>query len=220
MPTNTQDQPSSFADKLQNPIDLSSSFEGSSSDPIDTNPILEDLPSSFADSLPKIIILNDGQPVRVTRCDATDIVFDRLEENGFDIDDNPIYKIIVPAQAVVPIVGFNSESWPTDEDLANAIVAPQPTPQPTQAEIYFAQQAQGYLDSETGLLLKTTEAAQSSFVRLLTLLREAESLGALPPTAIIWDATNSPHELSVIDLRALMVRYGLYCAQLFAEFAP
>lgn len=72
---------------------------------------------------PRIVTLAAGR-ARVTRCDATDIAFDRVEALGTTPET---YRVTVPAQAVPPIAGFDpetAEEWPGDAALVAAIDEP------------------------------------------------------------------------------------------------
>lgn len=83
--------------------------------------IVEKLP---ADYFPRIVTLATGAKVRVTRCDAADIAFDRGT-----VDAQGTFITTHPAQGVAPIPGFDpgtAEQWPSDTDLAVAINSPQP----------------------------------------------------------------------------------------------
>jgi hypothetical protein len=79
---------------------------------------------------PRIVSLADGAIVRITRCDAEAVVFDRVVALGTAPET---YRTTVPAQAVPPLVGFNpttSEAWPSDAVLADAIENPPAEPTP------------------------------------------------------------------------------------------
>lgn len=124
------------------------------------------------------------------------------------------------------VLGFPANSGTpspanADADLAWAIAHPTP-PVPTRQQVYEAQLAAGYLDSATGLKLKTTEYAQGKFTSQVALLNLALSAGACSPTTpqTIWDFAGQPHTLATSDLLALMLRYGVFCTQLFANYAP
>jgi hypothetical protein len=71
---------------------------------------------------PRIVTLADTSLVRITRCDAEAVVFDRV---------NALEQILVPAQAVPPISGFDpavAAAWPTDAVLATQIATPPAVP--------------------------------------------------------------------------------------------
>jgi hypothetical protein len=95
-------------------------------------------------------------------------------------------------------------------------------PAPTDAEIYAAQQALGYLDATTGLKLKATENAKQQFTSQVTLLQLALSVSAVGPSSPveIWDYNNAMQTLPLSDFMGLMLRYGLHCQQLFKDYAP
>lgn len=87
---------------------------------ISPQPVLD--PAHF----PRVLTLTDGSKVRVTRCDATDIAFDRIAPRGTTPET---YTVLAPAQGAAPIAGFNpatAQQWPTDAALVAAIEAPQP----------------------------------------------------------------------------------------------
>lgn len=69
---------------------------------------------------PRVVAITGGA-ARVTRCDATDIAFDRGA--GTTLNN---FMVEYPAQAVLPIVGFDpetAEEWPSDATIAAAINA-------------------------------------------------------------------------------------------------
>lgn len=90
------------------------------------------------------------------------------------------------------------------------------------AVIYSAKQSDGYLDSTTGIKLKTTDAAQTSFTKFVTLTMLAMQAGAITAATVqsIWDYDNVEHALPTGQLLALMLRYGLYCSTMFTQYAP
>jgi hypothetical protein len=92
----------------------------------------------------------------------------------------------------------------------------------TPQELYEAQLAKGYTDPTTGIKLKTTEHAQAKFGQLATLLSAALSAGAVAPSAPhrIYDFSEAEHNLPTVELMALLLRYGFFCAQLFIDHAP
>lgn len=84
-----------------------------------------------ADHFPRIVTLADSSLVRITRCDADAVVFDRVVALGTTPET---HRTTVPAQAVPPISGFDpavAADWPTDAALAAQIATPPAvTPQP------------------------------------------------------------------------------------------
>lgn len=71
---------------------------------------------------PRIVTVS-GSRFRVTRCDTNDICFDRVTALGTTPET---YRTDFPAQAVLPIAGFNpatATEWPTDAALIAAIAA-------------------------------------------------------------------------------------------------
>ena len=76
------------------------------------------------------ILTAGGSLVRVTRCDGTDIAFDRIAALGTTPET---YRTTAPAQGVPPVAGFDpatAEAWPTDAVLAAAIANPPAAPAP------------------------------------------------------------------------------------------
>lgn len=111
-------------------------------------------------------------------------------------------------------------------------------PMPTQQEcqdalnaedVYQAQIASyadsmtgGYEDADTGIKLKTTQAAQDKFTSLITMLQEGLALGVITNDSnqVIWNYDNQPITLTVLQIRQLLFRYGIYCKTFFDEYAP
>lgn len=84
---------------------------------------------------PRIINLPDGSLARVTRCDATDIAFDRVVAL---VTAPETYRTTVPAQAVPAIAGFDpatAAAWPSDAALAEAIANPPDAPATVPASV-------------------------------------------------------------------------------------
>jgi len=80
----------------------------------------------------------------------------------------------------------------------------------------------GYVDQITGVKLKTTTKAQSAFTSLITMIQEGLSLGAITNDTqqTIWDYDNQPVQLTTLQVRQLMFRYGLHCKAFFDNYAP
>ena len=81
---------------------------------------------------------------------------------------------------------------------------------------YESALAAGYTDQSTGLHLKTEREAQTLFTSQVTLLQLAVTAKVAPATVDLWDASGTKRTLALADFFALMLRYGLYCQQLFA----
>lgn len=113
---------------------------------------------------------------------------------------------------------------PSEVDAQDAVSTPRtpPAPAQTDAEIYAAQQALGYLDTTTGIRLKCTEYAQAKFTSQVALTRLALSLGAITGATeqTLWDADNTEHTLSTDAFLLLMLRYGMHCKAIFDQYAP
>ena len=140
----------------------------------------------------------------------------------------PGYRVRLPDGApyfgqVTGCAAQSGEASPENAaaDIAAELASPR-TPPPSQAQIYAAQLAAGYTDEATGIKLKTTEQAQSKFTQGLVLIARALDAGQLTDesTFSIWDFDNVEHVLTVADYRALILRYGLFCQQLFNVYAP
>lgn len=145
--------------------------------------------------------------------------FNWLDAEGARVDSGGSLVLFDPI--AIPDTDPIEYAEPDDDALALAIANP-PAPVQTQAEIYATALAPGYLDDSTGLRLKATEAAQSKFTSALALLDLALGAGALTSASdfTFWDYADQMQTLSVADFKALMLRYGLWCAQQFADFAP
>lgn len=85
----------------------------------------------------------------------------------------------------------------------------------TADEIYKDKLDAGYLDTETGIKLKTTQSAQAEFSQTMVLMN------MLPDgTYSIWDYNDAELKLPKADIVALLGRYGTFCYQLFCDYAP
>lgn len=83
-------------------------------------------------------------------------------------------------------------------------------------------QNEGYVDQITNIKLKTTIAAQTRFASMIVLVKEAIDLGFITNDSnqTIYDYNEQPHTMTTMELRQLMLRYGLYCKYIFDEYAP
>lgn len=74
-----------------------------------------------------------------------------------------------------------------------------------------------YVDPVEGIEIDTSPAAQSRFTSLVALIREGLDFGALTNESKqeIRDIHGGTHSLTVLRIRALMLRYGLHCKALF-----
>jgi hypothetical protein len=81
---------------------------------------------------------------------------------------------------------------------------------------------EGYLDPVTSIKLKTTESAQSLFTSMTALINEAINLGALAndSNTSIWDYHEAEQTMTVLQLRQLLLRYGMYCKSMFDLYKP
>lgn len=90
------------------------------------------------------------------------------------------------------------------------------------AEAYAMKLAEGYTDATTGKKLKTTESAQAEFTKQNSLYELALKKGAVTESTEVtfWDFEDNPHVLTLSEYQNLLLRYGLYCQYLYANFAP
>jgi hypothetical protein len=114
------------------------------------------------------------------------------------------------------------EAWRDAEIAGGWAPPPAPPVQKTDAEIYAEHLALGFTDPVTGIKLKTTEGAQAKFTSQATLLQVALGAGAITVASNtqVWDFNDSPHTLTVGAALGLLLRYGLHCQQLFADYGP
>lgn len=106
--------------------------------------------------------------------------------------------------------------------VADIVDNPPPPAPPPQDQIYADHLAAGFDDPVTGIKFKTVERAQAKFGRMCTLIDLATNQGAMSADSVVtlFDYSEAQHELTVAEFRALMLRYGIYCKQLFDQFAP
>lgn len=106
------------------------------------------------------------------------------------------------------------EFVPESELPVDAVrVAP---PQVDTQSAYESALEAGFVDPVTKLHLKTDRASQTLFTSQVTLLQLATAAKVAPATTDIWDQTGAKHTLPLADFYGLMLRYGMYCQQLFA----
>lgn len=133
-------------------------------------------------------------------------------------------------QVIVPVVENPAEFDPSThkrtldryEISAAKVIRHWIVAEKTPQEIYDEHLAAGYVDAETGLKLKTTERAIELFSQLASHIVLALSLNEveLSTSRVIFDYDDAPHELTIGDLRPLLYRYGLHCAQIHHDYAP
>lgn len=80
----------------------------------------------------------------------------------------------------------------------------------------------GFTDPILGVKLKTTKHAQEMFTALVTGLQEGLSLGRISNDTqiVIWNYTDEPVTLTVIQARNLLFNYFLHCKAFFDDYAP
>lgn len=80
----------------------------------------------------------------------------------------------------------------------------------------------GYRDEQLQIKLKTTEEAQTAFTSMITLINEALTAGVVNWDTIVsvWDFDGKEQQVSVTNLKLLLLRYGLYCKQMFDLYKP
>ena len=70
---------------------------------------------------------------------------------------------------------------------------------------------QGYFDEEENIRLAIKDEDRTAFSQLLSMLKLAEELQAdTPETIEIADKHSKLHSLSILNLKALLLRYGFY----------
>lgn len=77
-------------------------------------------------------------------------------------------------------------------------------------------------DPTLGIALKANRQARNDFIGQATLLREAVDAGVLTNASAvsIWDANEVEHILTVAEVRALLLRYGIAWQSAFNALAP
>jgi hypothetical protein len=87
---------------------------------------------------------------------------------------------------------------------------------------YEAALNNGFTDPILGVKLKTTKHAQEMFTALVTMLQEGINLQLITNDTemVIWNYADEPVELTVLQIRQMLFRYGMYCKGFFDEFAP
>jgi len=136
-------------------------------------------------------------------------------------EGEPGYRVRTPDGRVI---GFAAASGnPCEANAAADIAHALANPPPPSAEAVWAQKLAGVIvDPVTSIPLKASIATRDILTATLVFLREAETAGAITESTYqtIWDADNVPHEMTVADLRGLLLRYGAAWQAMHAEFAP
>lgn len=69
---------------------------------------------------------------------------------------------------------------------------------------------QGYYDKDFNIRLKLQDYDRNSFSQYLNMLKLAEDLNAAPETDTIADINGNLHELTILNIKILLLRYGIY----------
>lgn len=114
----------------------------------------------------------------------------------------------------------HGESFPTQEQFA-AKVAEYHAYQAQLASYQSALDA-GFTDPILGVKLKTTKHAQEMFTALVTMLQEGITLQLITNDTemAIWNYADEPVELTVLQIRQMLFRYGMHCKTFFDDYAP
>lgn len=133
---------------------------------------------------------------------------------------------LLEGQYFLPIIvsgSYNEENEDTHKKTfkkydiqENAVIAEYNYVKKTEQEIYEDKLNQGYVDSITGIKLKTTQSAQNAFSQTMILMKNVLPAGEYS----IWDYNDVELSINKIDIIALLERYGTYCYQLFCDYAP
>jgi hypothetical protein len=118
-------------------------------------------------------------------------------------------------------IGIGANGEPSETNVEADIASP-PAPVLTVEQIWNDWLAGYITDPVTGIELKANRQARNDFIGQATLLREALDGGALTGAdpVTVWDRSNVPHELTVTNCRALLLRYGIAWQTAFNELAP
>ena len=138
-----------------------------------------------------------------------------------DPEGEPGYRVRLPDGQVTayPAISGEPSGANAAADIAHAVAHPASI---DQAAIWAEKLAGRIVDADTGIPLNASIAARDILTSHLVLLREAEAAGMVAPSTpqTIWDADNVPRQMTVAELRLLIIRYGIAWQALHAEFAP
>lgn len=114
----------------------------------------------------------------------------------------------------------HGDNLPTQEQFAAKVAEYQDYQ--SQLASYQSALDNGFTDPVLGVKLKTTKHAQEMFTALITMLQEGISLGLITNDTlqVIWDYNDQPQELSVLQIRQMLFRYGMHCKTFFDSYAP
>lgn len=81
---------------------------------------------------------------------------------------------------------------------------------------------EGFTDPVLNIKLKTTDRAQEMFTKFITMIQEGLSLGLITNDTlqVVWDYNDQPRQLSVLQIRQMLFRYGIHCKTFFDDLAP
>jgi hypothetical protein len=116
-----------------------------------------------------------------------------------------------------------ADSNPQEANFERALAAYVPEAPPiNQQAIYDEKLVLGYVDTQTGIRLKTTQSAQNKFTSQVTLISLALSKNVMTQATPVqfWDFNDEEKVLTVSDFLSLMLRYGSFCSNLYSVFAP
>ncbi len=90
------------------------------------------------------------------------------------------------------------------------------------APLWAAFLEDGWTDPTTGIKLRTTVDSRDAFAGFITMLQEGIDLGAITnasPTSI-WDYNDTERQMTVLEARQLLFRYGIAWKTAFDTYAP
>lgn len=92
----------------------------------------------------------------------------------------------------------------------------------TEEERWEYELNKGWTDDLSGIKLDTTEKSQSLFSNMMTLINEGLSFGqlSLANEVSIWDFNGIQKNITILELKTLLFKYGLYCKNMFDLYKP
>lgn len=92
----------------------------------------------------------------------------------------------------------------------------------TEEERWEHELNKGWIDDVSGIKLDTKEKSQSLFTSMIALVNEGVSMGqlSLNDQVNIWDFNGVQKTMSVLELKILLFKYGIYCKNIFDSYKP
>lgn len=142
-----------------------------------------------------------------------------VKEESFSSDPRQLRRLYL---LDAPAIEWNQKASPYYFVLPNSVERRWQVETLSEQEAYTLKLSEGYFDETTSIKLKTTESAQAEFTKQNSLFELAIKKGQMTDSSNVtfWDFEDNPQSLTFSEYQNLLLRYGMYCQYLYANFAP